>query len=54
LRLSQLKQQLQKKWKKSPKNPMNQETVAYNATQEEIIEKREKDREEKLSKMKDK
>jgi hypothetical protein len=31
LRLSQLKNLLQKQWKKSPENPMNQAHVAYNA-----------------------
>jgi Coiled-coil domain-containing protein 124 /Oxs1 len=31
LRLSQLKNMLQKLWKKSPENPMNQAHVAYNA-----------------------
>ncbi|KAI8613795.1 hypothetical protein BC830DRAFT_447418 [Chytriomyces sp. MP71] len=36
LRLSQLKQLLQKKWKKSPENPLNMENVgAYNMTSEE-------------------
>ncbi|KAJ3196823.1 hypothetical protein HK101_007543 [Irineochytrium annulatum] len=37
LRLSQLKQMLQKKWKKSPENPMNQANIAaYDATRDEI------------------
>jgi hypothetical protein len=35
LRRTQLKQMLQKKWKKSPDNPMNQQYIAYNATQDE-------------------
>ncbi|KAI9010668.1 hypothetical protein DFJ74DRAFT_685230 [Hyaloraphidium curvatum] len=35
LRQSQLKQLLAKKWKKSPRNPMNQATIAHNATAEE-------------------
>ncbi|KAJ3195209.1 hypothetical protein HDU82_002196, partial [Entophlyctis luteolus] len=36
MRLSQLKQALQKKWKKSPENPMNSELVAaYNTTADE-------------------
>jgi ParB-like chromosome segregation protein Spo0J len=39
LRLSQLNQLLQKEWKKSPDNPLNQETISYNATQEEYQEK---------------
>jgi hypothetical protein len=41
LRLSQLKELLQKEWKKSPENPLNQENISYNATQEEYIEKKE-------------
>ncbi|RKO93678.1 DUF1014-domain-containing protein, partial [Blyttiomyces helicus] len=45
LRLSQYKALLQKKWKKSPENPMNQEQVAYNTSRSEeremIQEKRE-------------
>jgi hypothetical protein len=36
LKLSQLNQKLQKMWKKSPQNPMNQQSVAYNADKEEI------------------
>jgi hypothetical protein len=39
LRLSQLNQLLQKEWKKSPDNPMNQETVQYDASNEEYQEK---------------
>lgn len=35
LRLTQLKQALQKKWKKSPENPMNQVSIAFNATRDE-------------------
>lgn len=34
LRQSQIKQQLQKKWKKSPENPMNQAYIAHDATKE--------------------
>ena len=30
LRLSQLKQMLKKEWQKSPENPLNQRTQAYN------------------------
>jgi len=30
MRLSQLKQMLKKDWMKSPQNPMNQRTLAYN------------------------
>ncbi|KAJ3413051.1 hypothetical protein HDV05_008572 [Chytridiales sp. JEL 0842] len=52
LRLSQLKQQLQKKWKKSPDNPMNQVmNISYNATQEEINEVVQQTREGALEKM---
>jgi hypothetical protein len=35
MRHSQLKQQIQKLWKKSPDNPMNQQHLAYNASKEE-------------------
>jgi Coiled-coil domain-containing protein 124 /Oxs1 len=35
LRQSQLKQQLQKRWKKSPDNPMNQAHIAHDATRDE-------------------
>ncbi|KAJ3343335.1 hypothetical protein HDU93_008700 [Gonapodya sp. JEL0774] len=35
LRHSQLKQMVQKLWKKSPLNPLNQASIAYNATREE-------------------
>jgi hypothetical protein len=39
LRQSQIKQLIQKLWKKSPLNPMNQENVLhYNATKEEILQ----------------
>lgn len=31
LRLSQLKQLLKKDWMKSPDNPLNQRSIAYNA-----------------------
>ncbi|KAJ3104283.1 hypothetical protein HDU97_009359 [Phlyctochytrium planicorne] len=52
LRLSQLKQLLQKKWKKSPENPMNQVTAAYNSTAEELREQVANVREEALERMK--
>ena len=35
LRQSQLKQMLQKKWKRAPENPLNQASLAYNASREE-------------------
>ncbi|KXS17719.1 DUF1014-domain-containing protein [Gonapodya prolifera JEL478] len=35
LRHSQLRQMIQKLWKKSPLNPLNQASVSYNATREE-------------------
>ncbi|KNE63851.1 hypothetical protein AMAG_08915 [Allomyces macrogynus ATCC 38327] len=35
LRLSQIEQMLWKQWQKSPENPFNQATVAYNATAED-------------------
>ncbi|KAJ3365264.1 hypothetical protein GGF32_009769 [Allomyces javanicus] len=35
LRLSQVEQMLWKQWQKSPENPFNQATVAYNATAED-------------------
>ncbi|TPX66998.1 hypothetical protein SpCBS45565_g04115 [Spizellomyces sp. 'palustris'] len=35
LRLSQYKQVLQKKWKKSPENPMNQQTISYDTARQE-------------------
>jgi hypothetical protein len=41
LRQSQIKQLIQKKWKKSPLNPMNQASVAYNATKEEVQQAKE-------------
>ncbi|KAI8853930.1 hypothetical protein BC829DRAFT_381652, partial [Chytridium lagenaria] len=45
LRLSQLKME------KSPENPMNQDAVAYNATQAEILEQVSAKRDEALEKM---
>jgi len=36
LKLSQLNQKLQKIWKKSPQNPLNQQSVAYNASKGDI------------------
>ncbi|KAJ3113429.1 hypothetical protein HDU96_003402 [Phlyctochytrium bullatum] len=51
LRLSQMKQLLQKKWKKSPENPMNQVAAAYNATQDEIRDMVQAEREEALERM---
>ncbi|KAI8919584.1 hypothetical protein BC831DRAFT_481289 [Entophlyctis helioformis] len=50
LRLSQLKQQLQKMWKKSPENPLNQVNVAYDATREDVKEIINAKREEDLQK----
>jgi hypothetical protein len=48
-----IEQQLQKKWKKSPDNPMNQiANVAYNATQEDIKNVVEDTREGALERMK--
>ncbi|RKP28120.1 hypothetical protein SYNPS1DRAFT_20530 [Syncephalis pseudoplumigaleata] len=35
LRLSQLKQLLWKQWQKSPENPLNQASLAYNATRDQ-------------------
>lgn len=35
LRLSQLNEMLQKEWKKSPQNPMNQQHLAHNSSREE-------------------
>ena len=52
LRLSQLKQMLQKKWKKSEENPMNQQSVAYNATRTEEREVVAKARESALDSFK--
>ncbi|KAJ3131520.1 hypothetical protein HK100_006292 [Physocladia obscura] len=52
LRLSQLKQLLQKKWKKSPDNPMNGELVgAYDMTADEARETAAAKKEEALDKM---
>ncbi|KAI8057282.1 hypothetical protein BDF22DRAFT_670559 [Syncephalis plumigaleata] len=38
LRLTQLKQMLWKQWQKSPENPLNQQSLAYNATREQETE----------------
>ncbi|KAJ3186589.1 hypothetical protein HDU85_007409 [Gaertneriomyces sp. JEL0708] len=51
LRLSQYKQMLQKMWKKSPENPMNQQTVAYDATRQEEREVIEETKADALEKM---
>ncbi|KAI8904957.1 hypothetical protein DFJ77DRAFT_443867 [Powellomyces hirtus] len=51
LRLSQYKQALQKKWKKSPENPMNQQSVAFDTTRQEERELIESQREAALSKL---
>lgn len=51
LRLTQLKQLLWKEWQKSPENPFNQATIAYNATREEkrdFVESTRKDIESRL------
>ncbi|KAI9596352.1 hypothetical protein BDF19DRAFT_421881 [Syncephalis fuscata] len=51
LRLTQLKQLLWKQWQKSPENPLNQASLAYNATrgQEEThLEQRREDIEQRL------
>ncbi|KAI8586122.1 hypothetical protein HDU89_005656 [Geranomyces variabilis] len=50
LRLSQYKQALAKKWKKSPENPMNQESVAFDTTRQEERELITQKREEALEK----
>lgn len=42
LRLTQMKQMLQKKWKKSPENPLNQQRVAFDATREQVQEFKDK------------
>ena len=47
LRLSQLNEMLQKAWKKSPKNPMNQQHLSYNTLREEereVLAKRNADK----------
>jgi hypothetical protein len=44
LRQSQLKQLLWKQWQKSPENPFNQATIAYNATREEELAKIQEER----------
>ncbi|KAJ3271693.1 hypothetical protein HDU76_011006, partial [Blyttiomyces sp. JEL0837] len=52
LRLSQLKQLLQKKWKKSPDNPLNWEAnVSYDATRTDIKETVKSQREAALESM---
>ncbi|KAI8806181.1 hypothetical protein BJ742DRAFT_817822 [Cladochytrium replicatum] len=48
LRLTQLKQMLQKKWKKSPENPLNQSHVQYNTTRGEEVAAIENEREQVL------
>ncbi|KAJ3156935.1 hypothetical protein HDU86_003470 [Geranomyces michiganensis] len=50
LRLSQYKQALAKKWKKSPENPMNQESVAFDTSRQEEREMIAAKREEALEK----
>ena len=52
LRLSQLKEMLQKMWKKSPDNPMNASAVAYNSTVEEVRQVSKKAIEKDLERMK--
>ena len=37
LRLSQLKEKLQRRWQKSPDNPMNQSHLAFNATKSQEV-----------------
>ena len=55
LRLSQLKQLLQKKWKKSPDNPLHSElNVSYNATKEEAKEQMLSTKEAALERMREK
>jgi ribosomal protein L12E/L44/L45/RPP1/RPP2 len=51
LRLTQLKQILWKNWQKSPENPFNQAALAYNSTQQEVMDQMDrhrKDIEERL------
>ncbi|KAI9091720.1 hypothetical protein DFS34DRAFT_653396 [Phlyctochytrium arcticum] len=51
LRLTQYKQLLQKKWKKSPENPMNQQAIAYDtkrAEERELISSQKEDALERL------
>ncbi|KAI9350281.1 hypothetical protein BDR26DRAFT_1003887 [Obelidium mucronatum] len=53
LRLSQLKQMLQKKWKKSPENPLNSEMAgSYDMTAQEVRDAVEAKRAEGLEKLK--
>ncbi|KAI9325262.1 hypothetical protein DFJ73DRAFT_870159 [Zopfochytrium polystomum] len=55
LRLSQLKQLLQKKWKKSPENPLNWESnVSYNATQQDVKAQVDDTKEKALERMREK
>ncbi|KAJ3019083.1 hypothetical protein HKX48_002389 [Thoreauomyces humboldtii] len=54
LRLTQYKQLLQKRWKKSPENPMNQQTLAYDTTRQEERELAEAKREETLGNLRTK
>lgn len=49
LRLSQIKALLQKKWKKSAENPMNQASLRFDATRQDEEEMRETLREEGLN-----
>ena len=52
LRLSQLKQALQKKWKKSPDNPMNQVHASYNTSAADLKELSQAYRDAELEKFK--
>ncbi|KAJ1563832.1 hypothetical protein HK405_000590 [Cladochytrium tenue] len=55
LRLSQLKQMLQKKWKKAPENPMNSAmNVSYNATRDETLDHVQGVKEDALERMREK
>jgi hypothetical protein len=49
LRLGQVKEQVQKLWKKSPLNPMNQAHVAFNASKDELRDAQSQLRDQKLS-----
>ncbi|KAJ3278263.1 hypothetical protein HK104_002515 [Borealophlyctis nickersoniae] len=51
LRHTQLKQMLQKMWKKSPENPMNQQAVSYDTKRQEEREVIERQKEEALESM---
>lgn len=55
LRLTQIKQAIAKKWKKSGENPMNQESnnVSYNASKEEVREQMEENKHAKLDRFRD-